>query len=165
MKFIETLFLGILVACTALIAQVFITVIAELFFRTSLTFQYSFTDSLYHVGLLMAIAASIEEVLRYIIIKKRTIHHVSGISSIFVYGSLLGIGFASFEMFLALLGHTISIHDMFMIIPVFAVHITLSIFLLFFIKSENETVRDIPFLITSIILHTASNLTLFYFLT
>lgn len=164
MKFVETLFLGTLIACTALIAQVFVTVIAELFFRTTLEFQYLPTDTLYHIGFLMLIAASIEETLRYLIIKKRTSQHVSDILSVLIHGSLLGIGFASFEMILALLGHTISISELFMIAPVFAIHITLSIFLLFFTKPKNETIREMPFLIISIILHTIGNLTLFYFL-
>jgi len=165
MKFIETFFLGILIACTALIAQVFITVIAELFFRTTFVFQYLSTDTLNYVVLLMLIAASIEELLRYLIIKKRTSLHITNGLSIFIYGTLLGIGFTSFETLLALFSNTIFISKLFMIIPVLIIHITLSIFLLFFIKSKNKISQDAPYIIASIILHTLGNLTLFYFLT
>ena len=164
MKFIETLFLGVLIACTALIAQVFVTVIAELFFRTDVTFQYLPTDSIQHIGFIMIIAASIEEGLRYLIIKKRTSQHINDISSIFIHGLLLGIGFASFEMFLASLGQAISTSDISMIISVFAIHIVLSIFLLYFIKFKNKIITELPFLFISIIFHTLSNLVLFYFL-
>ncbi len=163
MKFIETLFLGILIACTALIAQVFVTVIAELFFRTDITFQYLPTDSIWHIGLIMIIAASIEENLRYLIIKKRTSQHINNILSIFIHGSLLGIGFASFEMILALLSQSISTLAISMIISVFTIHITLSIFLLYFIKPKNQIITELPFLFISIIFHTLSNLALFYF--
>ncbi len=163
MRFIETLFLGIIIACTALIAQVFVTVIAELFFRTNITFQYLPTDPVWHIGLVMIIAASIEESLRYLIIKKRTSQHINNILSIFTHGSLLGSGFASFEMFLTLLNHTVSVSNMYMIISVFIIHIALSIFLLYFIKPKSTFVTEIPFLFTSIILHAFGNLILFYF--
>ena len=165
MKFIETLFLGILIACTSLIAQVFVTVIAELFFRTVFTFQYLPTDSIHHICVLMIVAASTEEILRYLIIKKRVSQHTSSILQTLIHGFLLGSGFASFELFLASLNHTVSTSTISMFIPVFIIHIILSIFLLFFIKSTSKTIPDSLFLITSIILHTASNLSLFYFLT
>jgi len=163
MKFIETLFLGMLIACTALIAQVFVTVIAELFFRITFVFQYLPTDTLSHIILLMLAAATIEELLRYLIIKKRTSLHVSNVSSVFIYGALLGIGFASFEALLALFDNTISISNLFMFAPVLIIHISLSIFLLFFIKSDNKISQDALYIVASIIIHTLSNLTLFYF--
>ncbi len=165
MKFIETFFWGAFIACTALIAQVFVTVISEIFFKTTLTFQYLLTDTIIHVSLLMLIAATIEELLRYLIIKKRISIYVSGLLTSLIYGIALGIGFASFETFLALAGHTISLNILFMMVPIFVIHIILSIFLLFFIKSKVKPILELHYLIISIVLHTIGNLIIFHFLT
>ncbi|MEA3323098.1 MAG: PrsW family glutamic-type intramembrane protease, partial [Patescibacteria group bacterium] len=99
MKFIETLFLGFLIACAALIAQVFFEVVAEIFFHTEIIIRYSPTDTTQHILMIMVIAATIEEVIRYLFIKKRTSLHIDhSLIDPILYGTLLGVGFVTLEI-------------------------------------------------------------------
>ena len=163
MKFIEAFFLGLLIACTSLISQVFFTVIAELFFRFNLNFEYTLDDSIMYITLTILIAATIEELLRYIVIKKRMCTDSHPIATTLIQGIFLGFGFTLFEIILVSLSTSIVNIPITMILPVLTMHITLSIFLLFTIKPNQSKSKDTLYILLAIVFHTIGNL-LIYFL-
>ncbi len=165
MALLGTFFLGLFIACASLIVQVFTSVIAELFFGISLDFQYSTTDTIIYVISLMLLASIIEESLRYIAIKKNVTKHVKNINSLFTYGILFGFGFATFEIILISLSYGLTnIPSILDILPIFSIHILLSIFLLFITKKDKSIEHDTPYIITAILLHTFSNFILYQLL-
>lgn len=165
MKFIETLFLGFLIACASLIAQVFFEVIAEIFFHTELAIQYSPTDTIQHILLIMIIAATIEESIRYLFIKKRTSLHIDySLTDSILYGTLLGIGFVTLEIIFSFFSGALFVTPIISILSVALIHILLSIFLLFIATYKRTVTQDIPFIIIAILLHVCGNFLLLYYI-
>lgn len=166
MKLIGTFFLGIVIALASLVVQVFVGVISEIFFGTYIAIQYSPTDTILHIIILMVIAATIEELLRYIAIKKNTVFYTdTTIRNIMLYGTLLGAGFASFEIILVTFGQSFATISLLSIVPVLMIHITLSIFLLYIATKKQTLLRDMPYVIIAIVFHVLSNFLLFHLLT
>ncbi len=165
MKFIETLFLGFLIACAALIAQVFFEVIAEIFFHTEIIIRYSPTDTTQHILFIMLIAATIEESIRYLFIKKRTsIHIQNSFRESVIYGILLGTGFVTLEIIFGFFSGIILTAPIISIISVASIHILLSIFLLYVTTHKRTVAQDIPFIIIAILLHVCGNFLLLYYI-
>lgn len=162
MRYIESFFLGVLIACTALITQVFVSIFMEIFFHHDfvLTSHAQFID----VAGFFLIAAVIEELLRYIVIKKRVIIYVENtFSAIALYGAFLGIGFWSIELILGLTKNTALINDVFSLFTVLCIHVVASILLIAFVY-RNKIIYDFFGILCTIIFHVSSNLILFYIL-
>ncbi|PID52740.1 MAG: hypothetical protein CR972_00500 [Candidatus Moraniibacteriota bacterium] len=164
-RYFESLFLGPLIACTALIIQVFLSIFAEIFFAYDFTFQNSIQYGISIVFMFFLINALIEEVLRYIIIKKRIIIYTSDSSSlnvIIVHGILLGCGFWLFELFLTYF-KTPSLDEITSSLFItLIIHIISSIFLLHFIKKQT-TIPDFVFVLLTVLIHTIGNGVLYFF--
>ena len=166
MKFIGTLFLGIIIAFASLVVQVFITIISDIFFGIPITIQYSPDNTILYTLILITIAETIEEILRYIVIKKSIVSYTHpNMRDALIYGSLLGIGFAGFEIILLIFNQSLASISLLSILPVLIIHITLSIFLLYIATKKQSPTRDIPYILIAIIFHVLSNLLLFYLLT
>ncbi|MEN8252000.1 MAG: PrsW family glutamic-type intramembrane protease [Patescibacteria group bacterium] len=163
MKFIETFFLGIFIAIISLVTQVFASVVFELFFRLDLDFRYTQDKSMLYIVLVILLASAIEEILRYMIIKKRISHKTSdNIATSIILGFFLGLGFATFEI--ALISFSVDIMDYSIIIeliPILLIHILLSIFLLLTVKKTGQISKDAVYIVIAIILHTISNTIIF----
>jgi RsiW-degrading membrane proteinase PrsW (M82 family) len=166
MRFISTFFLGLLIAFSSLIAQVFLTVIADLFFNIDINFQYTQQDSFQYVTLTMLLAATIEEILRYFALKKNTIIHIQKkITDTIFLGILFGIGFTTFEVILISFNQSLTqITTLLpMIISVLLIHICISIFFLLFIKHKSSISSELYLLLIAIFAHTLANILLFNF--
>jgi len=165
MKLLWTFFLGIIIALTSLVTQVFVGVISDIFFDIPITIQYSLDDTILHVLILMTIAATIEESLRYIVIKKNIILYTkANMHDIIIQGVLFGTGFFGFEIMLLVFNQPLSSISLISILPVLIIHITLSIFLLYTAKRKQTLSYDMPYIFIAIIFHICSNFFLFYLL-
>ena len=161
MSLFITLFLGVIIACISLITQVFVSLVSELFLRIDLTFQYSELESTKYIVTTMFIASVIEESLRYITIREKVSFYTNNIflKSV-IYGIVFGTGFGLFEIGLVFLNtYTISFSTVVNFIPVFIIHICLSILLLF--TTKRNLYRDIFFILLSIFIHVLCNLAIF----
>ncbi len=163
MKFIGTFFLGLLIAFGALITQVFFSVIAELFFRLDINFQYTASDTFAHTLILMLLASLIEEVLRYFALKKRICGYIQNkFKNVLIYGFLFGFGFTVFEIILASLSQLpLQSTTLIMFALVLMTHVFISSFFLLFIKKESKIISELHILIIAIIFHVMVNLILF----
>ncbi len=159
----ESFILGISIACVALFAQVFISVICEIFLHMSYVVQYDTHASLRMILPSMVIAASIEEILRMSITKGRINHYISSTtSSLITHGILLGLGFGFFELILLYMRDYNSFNVSLYVLYPFCVHVILSIFFLFvFRKYPRNIPISIIALACAILIHTIGNSIIF----
>lgn len=157
MRYIESFFLGILIACTALFIQVFLSIFTEVLLDYDLTLEQSATFGFFGVLVFFLINATVEEALRYTVIKKRILSYIQKTTkSIIFHGILFGAGFWIFEITLVYFRNQSLLDLLSSISFVFVIHVLLSIFFIFFITRKNS-LSDIFVIITAILLHTLSN--------
>lgn len=158
MRYIESIFLGILIACTALFAQVFLSVFTEVLFRYNLTLQQSSAIfGFFGVVFFFSINAAIEEILRYTVIKKRVLTYIQDdFRSIMLHGISIGAGFWFFELILVYFRDYSFSLVVTSTLPVLFIHVLLSTFFISFLRKKNGA-SDILIIIIAIILHVASN--------
>jgi len=166
MTLIITFILGFLVAISSLVAQVFLSLMVEIFFHLKIPLHYDDSDTFIRIIILMLIVATIEEVLRYFIIKKQINSFIKKYYDNLLFGTAFGLGFGSFEILMASMSHATILSSLtVMFIPVFIIHIFLSIFFLLFSDEDKSYIYNFIIIATAIIIHTAGNLILFYIYT
>jgi RsiW-degrading membrane proteinase PrsW (M82 family) len=152
-----------LIACTSLIVQVFFELITAIFFGGEITIHYSTSDTLQHTLFIMFVAASIEEIIRYVFIKYKTVPYIDKhLRDSVIHGVLLGFGFASLEILFIYLSKVNIFENLQSISYVVVTHTLLSIFLLYFTSQRKPVKQDIVFVILAIIAHIGINVFLFY---
>ncbi|XLQ19971.1 MAG: PrsW family glutamic-type intramembrane protease [Candidatus Moraniibacteriota bacterium] len=163
MNFILTFILGIFVAISSLITQVFVSLIAELFFHIkNLTFQYDMNDTIKNIIILIVLAAMIEECLRYIVIKYQISKYTRETTLLcIIYGILFGFGFATLEALMLFLGNSLSLNNIILFIPVIFIHTIASVFLMLTITKNSKIQFDIIFILLAILFHASANLILY----
>ena len=162
MRYIESFFLGTLTACTALFVQVFLSIFTEVLFAYDLTLQQSSaTIGFFGVLFFFFINATIEEVIRYVVIKKRVLTYLQkNINSIIFHGIFIGAGFWIFEITLAYFKDLSLLNLIPSMLLVFLTHVLLSIFFTFFL-AQKKTISHTFLIIIAIFLHTISNSVLY----
>ena len=163
MNFILTFILGTIVAIASLIAQVFVSLIAELFFHVKdFAFQYNSSDTIQNIIILIIFAATIEECLRYVVIKHQLYKYTKEATSLcIIYGILFGLGFAGFEALMLILGNALSLNNLILFIPVILIHVLVSVFLMLTIAKNSKIRFDIIFMLLAILFHAAANFILY----
>ncbi|MFA5986992.1 MAG: hypothetical protein WC819_06630 [Parcubacteria group bacterium] len=159
MRYSESLILGLLTGCTALIVQVFISILGDISSVTLLPQNYD-PQNLHATLCAMLLIATIEETLRFIIAIKKFSIPVEGVTptqSFLLHGFFLGSGFALCEILLAIakLQHiTISL---FLFIWPFLIHIIVSIFAVYIARNYRKKMIFFCVLLCAIIFHACAN--------
>lgn len=157
-QYIISFFLGICIAFAALVFQVALTTIFDLFSGTSYALHYDETLS-FHTWSLLIFAACSEEIIRAIIITQRT--KAPSISAHpITHGFLLGIGFGALELYLYQLDHANLIFSYILLIPL-SLHIMISIFLCYGFAHNNRTDIRALMIIGAICIHILGNIIIF----
>lgn len=160
MRYGESFLLGVLIAGTALILQVFVSFFMEIFFHQSLALTT--TTTLMSTLIFFLITAMIEEFLRYAVIKKRIITYTDRtLTSIVLHGIALGSGFWFIELFLGLTKNATILELPLSLFAVLSIHVIASICLIT-IAQRNKIIFDIYGMLCVIIFHMCSNVFLFF---
>lgn len=161
LHYVESFILGFLIACAALILQVFLSVLVEISGH-ELSLPYAALHYFFGVALFFLIIATIEEILRFFIIKKRVLTYTKdSLRSILAHGSLIGCGFWLFEIILGFIKDPTIFSHPFSVISVLLIHVLTSVLLLFLLKKDH-VLYSILALIAVITIHTIGNLILFF---
>lgn len=156
MRYLESFLLGILIACAALFAQVFVGLITETFFHSGLTLPIN--ASSLHALVFFLIAATIEESLRFLIIQKRIRTYITpSISPTLIHGALLGAGFWIFETILLFTRDTEISQSLIAIFTVLAIHVIASIILITALRHKN-VFWNTTTLFATILFHALANI-------
>lgn len=155
-QYITSFFLGIVIATVALIFQVFLDILWDLFSTTPHDLRYDTALPQYTITILI-INSFTEEVFRAFFINKR-IALFPGITHYMIHGTLLGLGFSLYELILYTMNATFSSWSIHMIIPVL-LHISLSIFLFYGIVTYKKMIfHQSLFVICATIIHILCNI-------
>ncbi len=168
MRYFESLVIGFLIGCTALLVQVFTSVLCEIIFATPLPLYFSTQETTPVIIRTIFIIAAIEEVLRSVFIMKkfdpRIIQRISS-KSLIMHGTLLGCGFMLCEFLLALVNPQYTNAAPYLMMWPLIIHTTVSIFLTYMIYTHYF--RKALLLCTvlfAIFYHACANIMIFIFL-
>ena len=132
MRYFESLVIGFLIGCTALLVQVFMSVLCEIIFATPLPLHFSTQEAMPVMIRTIFIIAAIEEILRFVFIMKkfnpRIIQRMSP-KDLILHGTLLGCGFMLCEFLLTLVNPQYNNTVLYLMIWPLIIHTTVSIFL------------------------------------
>lgn len=139
MRYFESLVIGFLIGCTALLAQVFASVFYEIIFATSFPLHFSTQTTMPVMIRTIFVIAAIEEILRFVFIMKkfdpRVIRQISS-RDLMTHGALLGCGFMLCEFLLALINPQYINTTLYLMIWPLIIHTTTSIFLTYMIYTH-----------------------------
>lgn len=162
LRYVESFLLGFLVACIALILQVFLSVFVEVSGH-ELTLSYAATYNFFGITIFFLIIALIEETLRFAVIYKKIYNYDHNtISSLPLHGLFIGSGFWSFEVILRFFKDPSISHFPFSVLSVLIIHVFASILILYCLKKDHILHNSILLLLV-ILLHTYGNVALFFF--
>jgi hypothetical protein len=163
MRYFESFALGILIALTALIVQVSVSIFTEVLFRYDLTLETSIAMGFGGVVLFFAINALVEEIIRFSLIKKRVCSYVKNrMYPMLAHGALIGVGFWTSEVVLASFKDQSFFDLLLPTCTVLLIHTTLSIFMLFLLK-KYQMIPCVAIIFTTAIIHTMCNMLLFVY--
>ncbi len=161
----ESLGLGLLVACTALCVQVFVSVFTEIFLQHDFTLDASIAHGTAYVCIFFLLCATIEELLRYTVIKKRIATYTSDtLTAIISHGALVGCGFWVFEALLVYAKNTPPTDTLSSAPLALLIHVTTSIILLAVVKKYTFSTEILAIGIV-ITVHAVGNFALYLALT
>jgi hypothetical protein len=159
MRYSESLILGLLTGCTALIVQVLVSIFGDISSITLLPQNYD-PQNLHSAVCAMLLIATIEETVRFIITIKKFSLPADGVmsaQSFLLHGFFLGSGFALCEILLTIAKlHYITV-SLFLFIWPFLIHIIASIFAVYIARNYRKNLIFFCALLCAIIFHACAN--------
>ena len=167
MRYVESLIIGFLIGCTALLLQVFTSVLFEIVFGITLPLHYSAQSNTVTIFFTIIVIACIEEILRFAFIYKKFNPRITQLTSrnLLGLGTLIGCGFALCEILLAVTNSQYTNSSFVLFIWPLLIHVTVSMFLTYASYSHHSHKIILTFAVLSaIIYHASANIMIFMLL-